>query len=334
MNSAHDRKAAIKKLKSLIYSTKQDLDVFRKNLDKAFYSPVLPNDVECNEHNYGNVRCDVLMPPVYSTERIMIYIHGGSFVGGSKSAYRSFCATLANATSCRVVVPEFRLAPAFPYPNGIEDLQIVFRSVFTEEQIALSLDAGANKKSEQPEIIIAADGSGASLAMALLSNLRERYRECISHVILISPWLNLSSDSPLIKEKKVHDEIMTGDCLRRCADLYTNEPNLSNPLVSSLLAAKEILKGFPPVYIQMGEKEILLEDAKQLQRNLHDAGCICDLDVWPEMMFMFQMADEYIEEAHLAVEKIGRLITYEEEKIDDATLTRAPVLESGLDREA
>lgn len=334
MNSPHDRKSAIKKLKTLVYSTKQDLDIFRRNLEKAFYTPNLPNDVECNEHNYGNIRCDVLMPPVYSTERIMIYIHGGSFVGGSKAAYRCFCATLANATSCRVVVPEFRLAPSFPYPNGIEDLQIVFRSVFTEEQIALSLDAGNSKKAEQPEIVIAADGSGASLAMALLLNLRERYRECISRVILFSPWLNVSPDSPLIKEKKVHDEVMSGDCLRRCADVYTNEPNLSNPLVSPMLSAKEILKGFPPVYIQMGEKEILLDDARTLQHTLHDAGVVCDLDVWPNMMFMFQMADEYIEEAHLAVEKIGKLITYEEEKIDEATLTRAPVLESGLDREA
>lgn len=334
MNSSHDRKSAIKKLKNLVYSTKQDLEVFRKNLEKAFYTPTLPNDVECSEHRYGSVSCDILMPPVYSTERIMIYIHGGCFVGGSKLAYRSFCATLANATSCRVVVPEFRLAPSFAYPNGIEDLQTVFRSVFTEEQVALSLDAGNNKKAEQPEVIIAADGSGASLAMALLINLRERYRECISRVVLFSPWLNVSPDSPLIKGKKVHDEVLSGDCLRRCADVYTNEPNLVNPLVSPLLAAKEILKGFPPVFIQMGEKEILLEDAKMLQRNLHDAGCICDLDVWPGMMFMFQMADEYIEEAHLAVEKIGKLITFKEEKIDEATLNRAPVLESGLDREA
>ena len=123
----------------------------------------------------------------------MIYVHGGSFVGGSRSAYRSFCASIANATSCRVVVPEFRLAPAYTFPNGIEDLQAVFRSVFTEEQIARSLDSSNPKKPEQPEILIAADGSGASLAMALILNLRERYRECISRVILFSPWLNLTS---------------------------------------------------------------------------------------------------------------------------------------------
>ncbi len=329
-----DRKAAIKKLKTLVYSTRQDLDVFRKNIDRTFYSAVIPNNVECIEHKYSNISCDVLMPEVYSTEKIMIYVHGGSFVGGSRSAYRSFCASIANATSCRVVVPEFRLAPAYTFPNGIEDLQAVFRSVFTEEQIARSLDSSNPKKPEQPEILIAADGSGASLAMALILNLRERYRECISRVILFSPWLNLTSDSPLIKERKAHDEIMNGDCLRRSADVYTYETNLSNPLVSAVMASKESLKGFPPVYIQLGEKEILLQDAKTFQRNLHEAGCVCDLDVWPDMMFMFQMADEYIEESHLAIEKIGRLITYHEEKVDEQTLSRAPVLEKSLESEA
>ena len=334
MNSSQDRKAAIKKIKNLVYSTRQDLDVFRKNIEKTFYSPILPNHVEFTEHKYSQVNCDILMPEIYSTGKIMLYIHGGSFVGGSKKAYRSFCASLASATSCRVVVPDYALAPANTFPKGIEDLQLVFRSVFTEEQIAKSLDSANPGKAENPEIIIAADGSGASIALALLLNLRERYRECISRVILFSPWLNLTSDSPLIKEKKVHDEVMSGDCLRRSADIYTYETNLSNPLVSPILASKEQLTGFPPVYIQIGEKEILLEDAKQFQRNLHNAGCGCELDIWPDMMYMFQLADEYLEESHLAIEKIGRLVTYQEEKTDELTLTRAPVLESSLDSEA
>lgn len=309
MNSSRDRRLAIKKLKSLVYSTKQDIETFKNNIEKNFFTPFIPNNVECNETKYSNIPCDVLMPDAYATEKIMIYIHGGSFVGGSKKAYRSFCASIAAATSCRVVVPEFRLAPNHTFPNGIEDLQLVFRSVFTEEQVARSLDSSNQKKSDKPEIIIAADGSGASMAMALILSLRERYRECISKVILFSPWLNLMSDSPLISAKKIHDEVLTGDNLRCSSDMYTYETNLSNPLVSPVMATTESLKGFPAVYIQMGQKEILLDDAKLLQHNLQNADVSCYLDVWPNMMFCFQMADEYIEEAHLAIEKIGKLIT-------------------------
>ena len=314
MNSIRDRKAAIKKLKTLVYSTKQELEDFRKTLDKTFYTPILPNGVECIEHKHANIPCDLLMPDVYAAEKIMIYIHGGSFVGGSKKAYRSFCASLATASSCRVIIPEFRLARANTFPKGIEDLQMVFRSVFTEEQIARSLDSVNPKKPEQPEIIIAADGSGASMAMALILSLRERYRECISRVILFSPWLNFTSDSPIITNKKLKDEVLTGDSLRRCSDIYTYETNLSNPLISAVMATTENLAGFPPVFIQMGENEILLEDAKLLKHNLKNAGCECEIDVWPNMIHMFQMADEYIEEAHIAIEKVGKLIAIKQNK--------------------
>ncbi len=334
MNKNDDRKAAVKKLRSLVYSTKQNVEVYRKKLDETFYVPVLPNHVEFTEHAYNGIQCDVLMPVVYSSNRIMIYVHGGAFVGGSRKAWRGFCSSVATACSCRVVVPEYRLAPAYAFPAAMEDLQSVFRSVFTEEQIACSLDSGDGKGNMLPEIVIAADGSGASIAMALVLSLRERYRACISNVILFSPWLNMSPDSEIIKGKKVHDEILSGDCIRRGGDVYTYTGNLENQMVSPVFASEENLKGFPDVYIQMGEKEILLEDAKTFKTKIEACGGKCVLDVVPDMMFMFQMADEYLSEAHLAIERIGKLITSRQDETDEETLNRAPVLEDSLKSEA
>ncbi|MCR5047134.1 MAG: alpha/beta hydrolase [Treponema sp.] len=334
MENADNRKAAIKKLRTLVYSPKQQVEDFRKNIDKKFACSILPNHVECSEQNYANVQCDVLIPEMYSLHRIMIYVHGGSFVGGSCLAWRGFCASLAAATSCRIVVPEYRLAPAYAFPAAVEDLQSVFRNVFTEEQVACSLDSVDGKSQESPEIIIAADGSGASQAMALILSLKERYRSCIKQVIFFSPWLSLSPNSPLIKAKKCRDEILNGDALRRSGDIYTYSGNLENPLVSPLFVTEESLEKFPPLFIQMGEKEILLEDAKSFQKILTKAGNICELDVWPNMMFMFQMADEYLAESHLAIEKIGKLVTFNKEEADEQTLTRSPVLESGITGEA
>lgn len=334
MNKADDRKSAIKKLRTLVYSPKQQVEDFRANIDKKFSRAILPNRVECSEQNYGNVQCDVLVPEIYSLRRIMIYVHGGSFVGGSKAAWREFCSSLAAATSCRIVLPEYRLAPAYAFPAAVEDLQSVFRNVFTEEQVACSLDAVDGKSQEKPEIIIAADGSGASQAMALILSLRERYRSCIKQVIFFSPWLSLSPNSPIIKNKKVRDEVLSGEALRRGGENYTYSGNLENPMVSPLFISQEALANFPPVFIQMGEKEILLEDAKNFQKIAQKAGCSCQLDIWPEMMFMFQMADEFLAESHLAVEKVGKLVTFQREAADEQTLTRAPVLEDSATVEA
>ena len=334
MNKADNRKAAVKKLRTLVYSPKQQVEDFRKNVEKKFARAVLPNRVERAEQTYANVQCDVLIPELYSSRRIMIYVHGGSFVGGSRAAWREFCASLAAATSCRIVLPEYRLAPAYAFPAAVEDLQSVFRNVFTEEQVACSLDAVEGRPQESPEIIIAADGSGASQAMALILSLRERYRACIKQVIFFSPWLSLSPSSPLIKSKKARDEIMSGDALRRSGDIYTYSGNLENPLVSPIFISEEALENFPPVFIQMGEKEILLEDAKTFQKILKKAGNVCELDVWPDMMFMFQMADEFLAESHLAIEKVGKLVTFQREEKDEQTLTRTPVLENSITVEA
>lgn len=333
MNKNDDKKSAIKKLRSLAFSTKQEVETFRHTIDEKFSCAILPNHVECNEQKFAEIPCDTLVPEVYSLNKIMIYVHGGCFVGGSKKAWRPFCASLAAATSCRIVVPEFRLAPENIHPAALEDLQNVFRAVFTEEQIACSLNSEGEYRA-LPEIIIAADGSGASQAMALILSLRERYRNCIKQVILFSPWLNLSADSQIIKNKKSHDEILTGDCLRRSSEIYTNGENLESPLVSPMFIPAESLKNFPPVFIQIGSREILLEDAKEFQKIISDAGGICELDVWNDMIFMFQMADEFFAESHLAVERVGQLIRMEAEVPDELTLNRAPILEEGIKGES
>lgn len=330
----NDRKNAIKKLKLLTFGSKSNVETFRAKLDEAYKTVFLPNGVERTEYRYGNVDCDVLSPEIYASNRVMLYIHGGSFAGGSRVAYRAFCSSLATKCYCRVVIPEFRLAPASPYPAANEDIQTVFKALFTEEQVACSLSTEKGQKAQLPEIIIAADSSSASIACSLIFNLKEKFRACISKVILLSPWLNLSSSSRLITTKKISDEVMTGDVLRKSAGIYTYESNTESPFVSPLLADEEMLRNFPPVFIQMGAKEILLDDAKAFCDKLIAAGNNCLLDVWPDMMFMFQMADEYLHESHLALDKIGRIVTENFSGQEAIQIDNKPRLEHSLRSEA
>ena len=334
MEIQYDRKAAIKKLKLLTFGSKSNVDSFRAKLDEVFKTTFLPNGVERSEYKYGNVDCDVLAPEIYASNRVMLYIHGGSYVGGSRVAYRSFCSSLATKCYCRVIVPEYRLAPAFPYPTANEDIQSVFKSLFTEEQIACSLNAEKGSRPQLPEIIVAADGSAASVACSLIFNLRERYRSCIKQVVLFSPWLDISNCSKIITTKKISDEVMSGDVLRKSSSIYTYESNTSSPFVSPLLAGNEELQNFPPVFIQMGEKEILLDDAKEFIKNLQEAGNKCELDIWPNMMFMFQMADEYLHESHLALDKVGKIVTDYTAGQETIEIENKPKLEQSLRSEA
>ena len=334
MEIQNDKKAAIKKLKLLTYNSKSNLDSFRQKMEETFSTVFLPNGVERTEYKYGNIDCDILAPEIYSSNRVMIYIHGGCFSGGSRKAYRAFCSSLASKCYCRVVIPEFRLAPAYPCPAAIEDVQAVFRSLFTEEQIQASLNTEKGTSPKLPEVIIAADGSGATIACALLYNLRERYRNCISHVVLFSPWLDLSPGSKIMSSKKINDDVLTLDVFKKSVTDYTYTENTKISSVSPLLADDEQLKGFPHVFIQMGSKEILLEDAKEFTARLKENGNKCELDIWKGMMFMFQMADEYLHESHLALDKVGKVVTQDMAGAETVEIENKPKLEHSLHSEA
>ena len=127
---------------------------------------------------------------------------------------------------------------------------------------------------------------------------------------------------------------MNSDVLRKSASIYTYESNTESPFVSPLLADESMLKNFPPVFIQMGAKEILLEDAKLFCDKLIAAGNSCLLDVWPDMMFMFQMADEYLHESHLALDKIGKIVTENFAGQEALQIENKPRLEHSLFSEA
>ena len=210
----------------------------------------------------------------------------------SRDSWRSFCSIFANAVSAKVVVPEFRLAPSYPFPSSIEDVEKVFCGILEED--------------ESKEIILAADGSGASIALGLMLRTEEKKRSLVSKIILISPWLDLSTET--LSNKKIRDEVLGNEDLRHAADLYTYSSNLKNIQVSPLFASENDFSNFPEVYIQCGEKEILLDNAEALAQKIIYSGGKCILDVWQGMMFMFQMADEFLLESHEAVEKIGQYI--------------------------
>ena len=299
-----NRRAAVKKLKSLVFTQKSETEKFRKKIEKTFSEIFIPVNVECVTRECGGIQCDFLSPDVYASDKIIVYIHGGSFVGGSCASYRSFCASFANAALCKMIVPEFRLPPSYSFPAGIEDLENMFRSYFIQDEV----DSHFRKERGDTKIIIAADGSGASIAFGVLQKLSKENLSRIKNIILFSPWLDFSPDSPLLMDRKKHDEIVSTESLRASIDSYTYESNHVNPLVSPNLMSDEKVKELPPVYIQCGSKEIILEQVMEFENLLESNGVECTLDVVEDMMFMFQMADEYLNESHLAMERVGNFI--------------------------
>ena len=244
----------------------------------------------------------------------MIYIHGGNFIAGSRQSWTSFCSTFATATSTKIILPEFRLAPEHPFPAQAEDIENVFKSVLLSEKINLKMnstdDIDIKEDKEKPEIIIAADSTGASIALSFLLGLDKKYLSEISKIILLSPILEYSFDDATVALKKLKDEVTNAESIRQCACMYTYESNISSYSVSPIKAEDSLYEGFPEFYIQCGAKELMLPYNKQFELKLARSGVKCTLDIVEDMMFLFQLADESLMEAYESITRIGDWINF------------------------
>ena len=314
MEIKQDRKAALKKIKTLSYSQKVDTESFRKKIEETFSTDYIPGKVEITEKEFGGVSCSIICPELFSANRAMIYIHGGNFIAGSRQSWTSFCSTFATATSTKIILPEFRLAPEHPFPAQAEDIENVFKSVLLSEKTNLKMnstdDIDIKEDKEKPEIIIAADSTGASIALSFLLGLDKKYLSEISKIILLSPILEYSFDDATVALKKLKDEVTNAESIRQCACMYTYESNISSYSVSPIKAEDSLYEGFPEFYIQCGAKELMLPYNKQFELKLARSGVKCTLDIVEDMMFLFQLADESLMEAYESITRIGDWINF------------------------
>lgn len=296
MSAGKDLKKAQKKLRLLVYDGKTPIEEFRRNADEAFASSVLPYGVEEKKGDFQGVNAFIYTPTLLKHKRILLYVHGGSFAAGSVASYRAFVASLSHYALCRAVLVDFRLAPAHPFPRALEDVQNAFRELFVRE-----VERGVS------EIIIAADGSGASIATALILNLKDKFRAAVKLCALFSPILSLSSKCEAMKTK-TRDSVLRKNDLKEIRNLYTYEDNFDNPLVSPLFATEEMLFNFPCLYIQTAEDELIAKDAAAFAARVKEAGGEAKVKTWRGMCHSFMLTQEILDEAGEALKDFALVV--------------------------
>lgn len=282
-----------KAFKKTLYSPKIPLSTIREEYDAFFYSPYLPNNTDIARDTIGSVPIEILEPEVAAANRVVLYVHGGSFVNGSCRAARNFCASFAHECACKLFLPEYRLAPEYPFPIGLDDIVVSYKGMLKKYGISSA------------SVVIAGDEAGAALAVALIHYLKQEQLPQPAALVLISPWADVSCSNEEIHALQKSDKFLLKEALQAAAGRYTSTDNFHNPLVSPLYGSFE---GFPPVFIQCGGKEILSADAKVLAQKIEAAGGHVQLDIWPDMWHLFQAMDAQAKQAHLAVEKMGQWV--------------------------
>ena len=229
-----------------------------------------------------------IRPPRVEGNRVLVHFHGGGYVTGSIDGHLMMCIPLAQTLSMNLLLPEYRLAPEHPFPAALEDALKAYRWLLAQGYA--------------PErILLSGDSAGGGLALATVLSLREAGDPLPAALVLVSPWTDLRLQGGSHVTRAQADAVLHPDVLREWALCYAGEANPDNPLVSPLLAD---FHGFPPLLIQVGSDEILLDDALGLARKAAADGVPVTLRVWPGLWHVWQMVGEFIPESRKAFEEI------------------------------
>ena len=191
------------------------------------------------------VRCGVVnFQGITNDKKRILWAHGGAFSFGSARVYKATATFLAKALKCEVIIPEYRLAPEFPYPAAIDDLFKVYSSI---------------KQSEQGELFLVGDSAGGNLASCLVSKLIKEKIQVPDKLALLSPWMDLSKKSKSnIQNSSDFSPFDNLDTVAFSRD-YMGTMDDKDPLVSPVFGS---FKGFPPTHIQGSHVEFLFLDAE------------------------------------------------------------------------
>jgi acetyl esterase/lipase len=288
----HTIRQAGKYFKKAVYNPKLPLKTFRANYDEILGTTILPNNIDRQEVDVGPIPADLLIPELAMGKRTILYAHGGGFVAGSRFSARNLCCSLAHESACKLLLPQYRLAPEYPFPTAVEDLYRAYAWLLHQ-----GIPSG--------DIVFAGDGSGANLVLSLIQYLDAERVTLPRAVVVLSPWINLSCDTSSYSVRKNPDPIYSREILSALALQYTYQSNFTNSRVSPILGDFSF---FPPLYIQCGSEEILVDDSTRLAQKATNAEVSVTLDIRQGMWHLFQAVDSLTPQARLAIQDIGKWI--------------------------
>lgn len=265
----------------------------RKTLDDLGDMVKLPKDVKCESVDTGGVPAVWISTSNAIIDRVILYLHGGGYVAGSIKSHQNLAARLARVSHTRVLLLDYRLAPEYIFPAAIEDAMTAYRWLVSSERIL------------PKNIIIGGDSAGGGLTIAVLVKLRDEGDQLPAAAICLSPWTDLAMTGDSIKTNVDIDPVATVDAIENMAKLYYGDENAKNPLISPLYAN---LEGLPPLLIQVGTAELLLDDSVRLADRAKAAGVEVQLEIWQDMIHVFPLFAEWAPEGQQGIEQIGEFI--------------------------
>jgi acetyl esterase/lipase len=268
----------------------RSLELFLDDLCKTIMPPcVRALDVHGHEGEFGGVPGILYVPRHRHPVAVILYLHGGGYIGTSPTMYAFFTSRVARETDCALFVADYRLAPEFPYPAAAEDASSVYAALIAE-----GVPPG--------RIFLAGDSGGGGLANTLLLEDPERIAPVRpAGLVLFSPEVDLRLDEPSVTENAEHDILPWN--IPTSSYLHGFDP--SNEAVSPLTAD---LTAFPPTCVSWGGDEMFRDAIRRYVKRLENAGVRTEAREFEGMFHVFQILMPWLEDSREAFRLVRRFV--------------------------
>lgn len=274
------------------FDPSRDLIAYRDQLqrvDSKLYR--LPADLSRKLTVADYVDCEWIAANGVETPRVLLYLHGGGFCLRTPQVHARLAGRLALALGCRALVPDYRLAPEYPFPTAPEDCFRAYRWLL-EQGIAPA------------DIVVAGDSAGGNLTLATLLMARDSGLPLPACGVCLSPGTDLSLGGFTLVSNERRDPMFRLQSLLIMKHAYLAGADPSDPLASPINASFQDL---PPLLFQVGDTELLLDHATRAYERARAAALHTQLSVWRGMPHVFQ-AFASLPEAAQAVAEIAAFV--------------------------
>lgn len=251
-----------------------------------------PEDATTEAADAGGVAAEWVAAPGVAQGRVVLYLHGGGYVIGSIATHRTLAYNFSKAADARVLVIDYRLAPEHPFPAAVDDAVAAYKWLLGQGVKAAN-------------IAIAGDSAGGGLTMATLLALRDGGVELPACAVPMSPWVDLEGVGETMTTNHDADPMVQKPGLDRMAGMYLGGAEARQPLASPIHGD---LKGLPPLLIQVGTRETLLDDSRRLQKKALADGVQSTLEECGGMIHVWQLFAPMLSEGREAIDRAGLFI--------------------------
>jgi monoterpene epsilon-lactone hydrolase len=264
----------------------------RAGFEKRMSAYPAAADIEFKYFSLGKLEAAWVHAPHATQKSVILFFHGGGFSAGSIRSHQDLIGRLSRATGMDVLATSYSLAPEHPFPAALDDAKAAYDFLL--------------KTHKPSQIILTGVSAGGGLAVSLLLLLKQEKKKMPKAVICLCPWVDLTLQGKTL-ETNDRKDIIRRVRLQKAAEAYLNGHDPKDPLVSPLYGD---LHGLPPLIIQTGANEILLDENQQFAQKAIEARVKVHFEIFPEMFHMWHFFASKIPEGGEAIEKIGKALSF------------------------